>query len=193
MIHILSPYKPMKRTPLLLLTVVWGLANLSAQNSFSGKVVDKESAEALPYANVVVVQEASHTPIGTTTGEDGTFTLAVAAEKLRVKVSYLGYITKDTTLVPAQSHVIRLAPDATLLGEVTVKAARVLHKLEGGGIATDIANSPLTHIMPKADSIMNSTNGIPWVHATPTTACHRDMDLLNWQQRQQRQPPTIYL
>ena len=88
--------------------------------TISGVVKDKESGETLPFANVFV----KNTNIGTTTNEDGFFTLFnVPSETSTLQVQYIGY--KVEILVLTQEIVkdkitILLIPDDNQLDEVVV-------------------------------------------------------------------------
>lgn len=90
--------------------------------SISGVVKDKESGETLPFASVFV----KGTSIGTTTNEDGFFTLFnVPLNTSTIQVQYLGYQTKTLVLTPEISNgniIILLQPDTSQLDEVVISA-----------------------------------------------------------------------
>lgn len=118
--------------------------SLHAQQ-IKGKVIDKNTSEPLPFANIVVTNNNA-TVTGTVTDMDGNFTLTSDTETKAIKISYLGYITKDTIVSRSTFNTIMLAQDENLLDEVVVKAARKIFKMENGGISTDVANSPLNSL-----------------------------------------------
>lgn len=64
-------------------------ARAQAPGTVEGRVVDAETGTPLPGANVVIVG----TQRGTTTGEDGRYTLSVPAGTVTLQVSYVGYST----------------------------------------------------------------------------------------------------
>lgn len=72
--------------------------------------------------------------------------LETSKESLLVRVSYLGYVTKEVVVKRDLPNTIQLAEDANLLGEVVIKGTRQHFKMENGGIAMDVANSPLKNI-----------------------------------------------
>lgn len=88
--------------------------------TISGIVKDKESGETLPFANVFV----KDTNIGTTTNEDGFFTLFnVPSETSTLQVQYIGYKVEILVLnqeIVNNKIIILLIPDDNQLDEVVV-------------------------------------------------------------------------
>lgn len=112
-----------------------------------GRVIDGVTSEPLPFANIVVANKDSlAVPIGTVTDMDGNFSLVSKKGKETVRVSYLGYSSKDIVIVGNELNRVSLVQDAKMLGEVVVKGVRNHFKMENGGIAMDVANSPLKNI-----------------------------------------------
>jgi len=64
------------------------------KGTIRGVVTDKASGEPLPAANIVVVG----TMMGTTTDADGAFILEVPAGEYTLRVSYIGYETKEQSV-----------------------------------------------------------------------------------------------
>ena len=99
-----------------------GFENKLQKNSItiSGIVKDKESGETLPFANVFV----KDTNIGTTTNEDGFFTLFnVPSETSTLQVQYIGYKVEILVLnqeIVKNKIIILLIPDDNQLDEVVV-------------------------------------------------------------------------
>jgi hypothetical protein len=125
------------------------LASLSLQAQvITGKLVDAQSQEPLPYANVVLLQAADSTFVnGMITDENGSFAIKTPqTEQYLLRISYLGY--QQLTLNVHQNDMgeIRLSPDTQLLGEVVITAVPKIHKMENGGISTDIQNSRLKNL-----------------------------------------------
>lgn len=132
-----------------------------------GKVIDASNSEALSFANIVVTdKEISAAYPGVVADLDGNFVLEVPKEKIAVRISFMGYVTKDTVLVSSAFNQITLVADANLLGEVVVTGKRKLFKMENGGISMDIAGSPLKNIgtandvLAKQPFIMKDGDGI---------------------------------
>lgn len=88
--------------------------------TISGLIKDKESGESLPYANVIV----KNTNIGTTTNEDGFFTLFnVPSKTSTIQVQFMGYKTEFlilTTEIASDKIIILMTPDSNQLEEVVI-------------------------------------------------------------------------
>lgn len=106
-----------------------------------------QAKEALPFANIVVLQAADSAFItGTVSGDDGAFTMAMPEGQLIVRVSLIGY---ETYIAPCRKQdvgIITLAPKQEMLSEVVVTGHAKLFKMENGGISADIQNTPLKGI-----------------------------------------------
>ncbi len=117
--------KDMKR--LILFSTMCLVAIASTAQSISGRVTD-EQAQPMPFANVVLVNRADSAFIaGAVTKDDGTFSINTDKQDGLLKVSSIGYITK---YIDARQD-IQMQPDAQMLGEVVVKADKVIKKSDG--------------------------------------------------------------
>lgn len=84
-----------------------------------GKVIDASNSEALSFANIVVTdKEISANYPGVVTDLNGDFVLEVPKEKVAVRISFMGYVTKDTVLVSSAFNQIVLAGDDNMLGRL---------------------------------------------------------------------------
>lgn len=106
-----------------LLVMVLSIAGLSAMaqtTTLTGSIVDAETREPLPFANIVV-EGTNH---GTTTDERGRFTLALPSDLPaggELLVSYVGYKTETLKYSSTQSNYnFLLHPDPGTLKEVMV-------------------------------------------------------------------------
>jgi hypothetical protein len=136
----------MKNDAAFVLFLVLSIFSAEAQQ-IKGKVIDGVTSEPLTFANIVVVnKDSSATFVGTVTDMEGNFTLTSKEQKETVHISYLGYLSKDTVIVRNGINQIALMQDAKMLGEVVVKGVRNHFKMENGGIAMDVASSPLKNI-----------------------------------------------
>jgi ferric enterobactin receptor len=92
--------------------------------SISGKIIDKETREALPFVSIL----AKGTTIGTTSNVDGYFTLfKMPSDTSTLLLSYIGYQRKEIFFTPdvkAKGLFIEMIPRATGLEEVVVTAER---------------------------------------------------------------------
>ena len=99
------------------------LLPLSAQSTlvYTGKVIDDETGEGVPYATLSVVNSSR----GTTTDEFGAFILMVSeADSKQVKVSSIGYESSQISLGSAVKDIrVRLLPVAYFLEEETIMSA----------------------------------------------------------------------
>lgn len=82
-----------------------------------GQVVDSESGESLPYSHIIINES------GAVTDFNGNFSFVSTDSLFRVRVSYLGYYIKDTTLNPGAAHLLRLTPSIIGLEEVVVEGS----------------------------------------------------------------------
>ena len=92
--------------------------------TLSGDVIDKETGEALPFAQIII----KGTSTGTTCNVDGYFTLFhVPTDTSKLMVSYVGYKTKTEFLTPRKvnnNFIIELMPESQQLADVTIIGER---------------------------------------------------------------------
>ena len=104
----------MKRLILLIFClfsiVSWGQA-------IKGKVIDAQTKETIPGANIAVPGVKG---VGTSTNFDGDFTLTLPAGKTQIQVSFVGYKTKVVNVQPGATVTIQLNQDAEMLQDVVV-------------------------------------------------------------------------
>ncbi|WP_324678428.1 TonB-dependent receptor [Hymenobacter sp. GOD-10R] len=89
--------------------------HLAATGPITGKVLDENGA-ALPGVTVRV----KGTTAGTTTNQDGTFTLSETPENATLIFSFIGYKSQEVTPGRDGSLIVRLAPNQGQLNEVVV-------------------------------------------------------------------------
>ena len=107
------------------------VAIASTAQDISGRVID-EQAQPMPFANVVLVSRADSAFIaGAVTKDDGTFSINTDKQDGLLKVSSIGYITKYIDARQGNVGDIQMQPDAQMLGEVVVKADKVIKKSDG--------------------------------------------------------------
>ncbi len=130
------------RKSLMLLFVIAAVASAFGRE-IRGKVVG-ENASPLDYVNVVLYSDSTYVT-GTVTDSDGDFSISADADvNLTLRVSFVGYETIYMPVTPSGNlGVVRLAPSAVKLGEVTVKATRQSTTMKGNALVTDIEGSPL--------------------------------------------------
>ena len=134
----------MERLLLILLLFCTGL-RANAQ-SVSGKVLD-EKQNPIPYANVVILSAKDSAFIaGTTTLEDGRFSINNVASGNILKASFIGYEPYFKTLSGQETLTIVLKEDAKMMKEVIVRSNAPLHKMTSEGIQTNIENTILSKL-----------------------------------------------
>ncbi|MEZ4969946.1 MAG: outer membrane beta-barrel family protein [Flavobacteriaceae bacterium] len=95
--------------------------------TIKGTVVEESSGQPIAYATVMVGDNETKRPIdGTTTTDDGSFSLETAATEFYIEVSFLGFRTKTFGPPPTQGKIIdlgkvALSEDAEQLQEVVVQ------------------------------------------------------------------------
>jgi len=83
----------------------------------SGRVVDSQTGETLPYSHVIINQS------GMVTDFNGNFSFVSTDSLFRLRISYLGYYIKDSTLNPGAAYVLGLTPSIIGLQEVVVEGS----------------------------------------------------------------------
>ncbi|HYC84691.1 MAG TPA: carboxypeptidase-like regulatory domain-containing protein, partial [Chryseosolibacter sp.] len=91
-----------------------------AQTIVKGKVMDSNSGDPIPFANVIF----QGTTIGTTTDFDGNFTLKASVSVDSIVASYLGYKTRAKKVIAGVQQVInfQLEEEVTRLQEIVFDA-----------------------------------------------------------------------
>ncbi len=95
----------------------------------SGKIIDQNTKEPLPYVNIIIKDTANKILTGGITNDNGTFSIKGIPEgKVIVEVQFIGYktITKPITINRKNKKInlgtISLQEDSTTLDEVVVRA-----------------------------------------------------------------------
>ncbi|MFD0750417.1 carboxypeptidase-like regulatory domain-containing protein [Mucilaginibacter calamicampi] len=99
---------------LLLLFMVCG--SLSFAQVVRGRVIDSASSTPIPNASVYLNGSST----GTTTNEQGEFTLRAKAGNVPLIVSCIGYESETITKYGSETFTVRLVPRALMLNEVTI-------------------------------------------------------------------------
>ena len=110
-----------------LLTVYSVLAQSTTETTIRGKVVEQASGQPIAFATVMIADSETKKPLsGTTTLEDGSFSLKTDAVGFYIEVSFLGFETKTFGQPVANSGkidlgTVMLSEDAEQLQEVVVE------------------------------------------------------------------------
>ncbi len=113
----------------ILVGLIISAISLKAQVTFTGKVVEQGSGQPVPYATVVATSNSTQKVLtGTTTANDGSFTLTVEETNIYLEVSFIGYQKKKITDFSNGATVnlgtIALEEDQQTLNEVEVRAEK---------------------------------------------------------------------
>ncbi|MDT7828691.1 carboxypeptidase-like regulatory domain-containing protein [Pricia sp. S334] len=121
-----------------------------SQGTVTGTVVDGETGDVLPGANVV----EKGTTNGTTTDFDGNFSIDVSTDSGTLMISYIGYVRQSANFSSSGNiGSITLQPDAEQLAEVVVIGAGVIDLEEDR--STPIAVTTITKDVIQATSTGN--------------------------------------
>ena len=143
----------MRRT-FLFLTAILSTVTMMA-TTFTGTVLD-ENQQPFAFANVVLLTPNDSAFVaGTTTDDGGKFSILCSCKQAIVKVSYIGYETKFINSRSGDMGTIILQPEATMLGEVVVKATRPVFKLTTEGIKTHVDGTLLSRVGTASDVLQN--------------------------------------
>ena len=88
------------------------------QTVFEGKIIDKNTKESIPFANIFVQNSTQ----GVISNEDGIFKFYFPNSVEKIEVSHIGYKSQifDVKLIQKESITIFLEPDEMALEEVIV-------------------------------------------------------------------------
>lgn len=108
-----------KRIVFFLVFVLLSLGVKSQNTIINGVVTDSITGELLPYVSVIL----KGTTIGTTTDDDGEFSLSTSSSANTLQVSYLGYEEKELKVNQGKTNnfKIRLVSSSIALSEVVIK------------------------------------------------------------------------
>ena len=131
-----------------------------AQTTISGSVVDSETQESIPGANIIVV--GSNT--GTVADFDGNFTLNTSADfPLTIEVSYIGFGSQTVEVASADQAITVSLSYGQNLNEVVISASRRSEKiLDAPASVSIITSQDLENTANVNDPIRNLVN-IPGV------------------------------
>ena len=120
-----------------LLVTMSMLAQAQSGGIITGKLIDKETQEPVPQANVRILKQGDSTFVtGKASNEEGVFTIPVSNGSYIVHISFVGYngVYQDVQVTPSRPNVqlgnIMLSNDNILLSEtiVTAKAPEIVVK-----------------------------------------------------------------
>ena len=103
--------------------------SLPALTTVNGVVVDSLSGEPMPFISILQVGSNE----GVITNKDGVFTISTSVPFTALRVSAVGYTTKDVPIVQGQHNTldIKLSPSTIALSEVLVRPGKEKYKKKG--------------------------------------------------------------
>ena len=125
----------MRRLNLLLLLCVGFIHQLSAQQkTISGKVTD-DKGQPLPAVSVLI----KGTKAGTTTQQDGTFSLSVPSNAKALVFTYAGFTREEASIDNRSVIDISLSPSDKTLDEVVVTGYGTQRKKDVTGAISSVS------------------------------------------------------
>ena len=146
-------HHPTKRVFFVLLSVFLFSFSVFAQSkdTISGKVVEEDTQEAIPLANIRILTQSDSTFVGgKTSGSDGTFSIPVNNGSYIVHISFIGYtdVYKNVTVTASHPQAslgdVVMTTDAILLSETVVTAKAPEISVKGDTIEYNAASYKVT-------------------------------------------------
>lgn len=133
--------------------------NSYSQNTYTGKIIDVVTKEAIAGASV------KGNNSGCTTNPAGSFSLSTMETNPEVQVSFIGYETKVIHL-SAQAQIVSLTPSQSLMQEVVVSANREGVKRSQAPIAITSINAKTLQDAKAIsfDQVLNKVSGVYMVN-----------------------------
>ena len=134
---------------------------VSMAQSIKGTVVD-ETNNPLPFANVLLQDREESFISGTTTDNEGNFTLKTTPDATTIEISYIGYSKVQINTAQYNSDTIKMTPDRNLLGEVVIRDYIPKTKIQGGALVTKVENSILAE-SGSANDVLKKLPGVSYM------------------------------
>ncbi|WPP51344.1 TonB family protein [Catalinimonas niigatensis] len=109
--------------------------------TISGKVIDQESGEAVPGANVLV----KGTAIGAITDVAGNFSISLAEKHKELLISSIGYENSEATISQEDTMLIALNQDIQMLSEVVVVGYGVQERRDVTGSVSTVGENEIAN------------------------------------------------
>lgn len=184
---------------LIALLITSNLFASKDNNIIKGKIIEKENGKALPYATISVQGDNLKIIGGTTTNEEGKFTINnIEIDSFMVKISFIGF--KDTTinvnidnLTDNNLGIIALSPDASTLkaAVITEKIPVIEHKVDkiimnvseavstqGSSTLDILRKAPGISVDPSGNILLNGNIVQIWIDNRPSNLTGADLEAL---------------
>jgi len=118
---------------------------------YKGRLVD-EHREPVAYANVVLFSPADSSIVANgVSSESGNFVIPCEAQRVLVRISYVGYRTLWRPCTNPIIGTLQLQPETRTLSGVVVKGRRPQYKMAKGGMTVDVEHSLLSQAGTASD------------------------------------------
>ena len=116
-----------------------------------GHIVD-ESGQPIEFVNISLYNEGFIN--GGVSNENGDFVIPCKAQRITLKVSYIGYKTVERNVSVGNVGIITLQPETYMVKDVEVKGEIPQYKMTSGGMTVDVQHSIL-HDVGTADDLLS--------------------------------------
>ena len=116
-----------------------------------GHIVD-ESGQPIEFVNISLYDEGFIN--GGVSNENGDFVIPCKAQRITLKVSYIGYKTVERNVSVGNVGIITLQPETYMVKGVEVKGEIPQYKMTSGGMTVDVQHSIL-HDVGTADDLLS--------------------------------------
>jgi outer membrane receptor for ferrienterochelin and colicin len=147
---------------LIYISTSLGLFAQSKMETLLGNVIDAQTSEALPFANILVVGNNS----GTTTDKNGVFTLQNISKDDQLLISYVGYkslTTSLSTIKIGDNNYFSLKPIDINLQEVTVYSNSISPSEEAQLSSLSMQSERIREISAAMPDILRSVQALPGI------------------------------
>lgn len=125
-----------------LLLMAFTNADLQAQTTVRGRVIDAQDKQAIIGASVLEIDKDNRTVSGATTDIDGNFALRVSNVKNRIRITYLGYNSVTEAINSRTVINFSIRSSSNQLSDVIITGNRALNT--GTGLNIDERNSTIS-------------------------------------------------
>ncbi|WP_299105148.1 TonB-dependent receptor [uncultured Tenacibaculum sp.] len=132
----------MRTQNILVIMAILYTAILSAQVTISGKIKDKNGA--IPFANVILTTVEGKIVTGTTSNDEGDFSLTSNQGDYRLLISFIGYenLEKELSIKESQNlGVLEIKEEENVLNEVVINSEKKLIEQKNDRLVFNVANS----------------------------------------------------
>jgi TonB-linked SusC/RagA family outer membrane protein len=148
--------KALKKFALLSFLIMLGLTSWSQDKTATGKVVDPSG---LPVSKATILVKG--TSAGTSTNEQGIFSLTVSSSAKTIVVSSVGFDTREVSIATGMMNIV-LEPSSSKLDEVVVVGYGVQKVTKVSGAVSTVKGSDIEKLKPvrAEDALQGRASGV---------------------------------